>query len=200
MLLLIFACYVDVYEPGKSSSSYYSDSPTSSPSSSSSRDIEPQDSLHCEEHSYKVVKMRSQIWTAQNLNEIPKSGNSWCHGDFNNRCLLYGRLYDWTAAMNVCPDGWRLPTKDDFDVLSEWDADDLRYTSVWHAAFGGFRNEDGSFTGGLGTGILGDEGYWWSSTAVGDRAYYYSLAKGGPKLKRYDAKKTMGFSVRCIKR
>jgi len=203
LMLILSACYVDVYETGKSSSSYY---PYSSDShySSSSQKIEPQDSVLCGERTYKVIKMGSQIWTAQNLNETPKAGtSSWCYGNIDENCNIhgYGRLYDWDAAMSVCgtcDGGWRLPTKDDYDDLSEWDAEDLRRTSVWHAVFGGQRHKDESIS----FRFKDRYGYWWSSTVYGktNRPYYYEFEIGGVRMHRFDEEKTMGFSVRCIKK
>jgi len=199
--LLISACYLDVYKIGDSSSSYYTYSSDSHSSSSSSQKIEAQDSLYCGEHSYKIVKIGSQTWTAQNLNEIPKSGNSWCYGGFNEKCNIhgYGRLYDWEAATNVCNtcDGsWKLPSKSDYEKLSDLEGDVLRATSVWHAVFGGMRYEDES----RGFAFMDTYGYWWSSTDDGIWAYYFELAKNGIRLDKFSEKKTKGYSVRCIKK
>ncbi len=203
--LLIFACYVDVYETGKSSSSYYYSEPAPSyNSSSSSQTIVPQsDSLHCEKHSYKIIKMGLQMWTAQNLNEIPKSGASWCYGNFDENCNIhgYGRLYDWEAAMSICSacdGGWRLPTKEDFDELLNWDVEDLIRTSVWHAVYAGYRHNDES----IGFRFKDRYGDWWSSSVggKGNRPYYYELEIGGNQMHRYDQEKNFGFSVRCIKK
>jgi len=205
LTLLLSACYVDVYETGKSSSSYYTYS-SDSYNSSSSQEVVPQpDSIRCGEHSYKTIIMKktsSQTWIAQNLNEIPKVGTSWCYGNFDENCNIrrYGRLYDWAAAMSICSaceGDWKLPSKDDFDDLSDWDGDLLRATSVWDAVFAGFRYEDesrGPFA------FQGSYGYWWASTNSGDMAYSAKLASGGIKLDREWAKKAMGYSVRCIKK
>jgi len=194
--LFLFACFVEEREIGPNTDYYSSDSTSNSSRSSSSHTIVLLDSLPpYQGQSYKIVKMGSQTWLAQNLNAMPNSGDSWCYGYFDEHCAKFGRLYNWDAAMAVCPDGWKLPSKDDFDYLLDYE-DVLKATSVWHALFGGlkYEDEDRYFA------FMEDEGFWWSSTGVGNRAYYYNLKKSGNKLYRYDEKKTYGFSVRCIKK
>jgi len=201
LTLLISACYVDVYEIGNSSSSFSYPSSNSHNSSSSQKIDVLLDSVHCEKQSYKVVEIGSQTWIAQNLNEMPKSGNSWCPGGFDDRCNSgYGRLYDWAAAKTVCSTcgkEWVLPSKGDYEILSDVDADLLRATSVWHAAYNGLRYDDES----SGPFMFRDNyGYWWSSTESGQWAYYSVLIKNGVKMNVSYEKKTYGFSVRCIKK
>jgi hypothetical protein len=195
--VFIFGCFVEEREIGPNTNYYSSSSQSNSSRSSSSRAIDVLlDSLSYQEQSYKIVKMGSQTWIAQNLNAKPKpnSGDSWCYGYWDENCAKYGRLYNWEAAMSVCPEGWKLPSKDDFDYLSDYE-DVLKTTSVWHALLGGlkYEDEDRYFD------FLNKEGFWWSSTEAGNRAYYYNLKSSGDKLRRYDEKKTYGYSVRCIK-
>ena len=65
--------------------------------------------------SYKTVKIGSQWWMAENLNF--ESVNSYCLDDDVAKCAIYGRIYIWSAALSACPEGWHLPTIDEFDIM-----------------------------------------------------------------------------------
>ncbi|GBU22107.1 hypothetical protein R80B4_02012 [Fibrobacteres bacterium R8-0-B4] len=66
---------------------------------------------------YKTVKMPDgKVWMAQNINYQANSG-SWCYDDDNSNCEKYGRLYDWNTAKTVCPVGFHLPSREEWDNL-----------------------------------------------------------------------------------
>lgn len=66
----------------------------------------------------EFVRIGEQVWMAKNM-DADVSG-SFCYKGDSLNCKKYGRLYTWDAAQKVCPDGWRLPTENDFRQLREY--------------------------------------------------------------------------------
>jgi hypothetical protein len=69
-----------------------------------------------DKQTYRWVRLADgRNWMAENLTFL--AGNSWCYGKDPANCTGYGRLCTWETALNVCPGGWGLPSKADFDAL-----------------------------------------------------------------------------------
>jgi uncharacterized protein (TIGR02145 family) len=87
---------------------------------------------------YKSVVIGTQTWMAENL-KVNLPYFSKCYDDLESNCDIYGRLYNWTAAGSVCPDGWHLPEAEEWLTLINYveDGDEgsngrkLRTTSGW---------------------------------------------------------------------
>jgi uncharacterized protein (TIGR02145 family) len=166
---------------------------------------------------YKTVKIGAQTWMAENIN-YQTASDSWCYGDSAASCAKYGRLYTWNAAVNVCPTGWKLPTRDEWGTLAKaaggtGDYGDrgtagkaLKSTSGWRngtdtygfsALPGGERRrqQPNDFGG------AGLEGYWWTATEFysDDEAFYRGIYDSKDNVSDMSIGKNSGFSVRCIK-
>jgi uncharacterized protein (TIGR02145 family) len=172
---------------------------------------------------YKTVTIGNQVWMAENLNY--ETDDSWCYDNDTVNCRIYGRLYTWEAAMNACPDGWHLPTDEEWKELeiflgmSRKEADKkktrgtnegsrLKSTYGWDnngngdnttgfsALPGGHRDYTGSFY------YLGRTTYFWSFTEYSYSAWYRVLLYNYSEVSRnygYRFSKNHGFSVRCLR-
>jgi uncharacterized protein (TIGR02145 family) len=65
---------------------------------------------------YKTCVIDGKTWMAENLNY--QTDGSLCYDNDNSNCNKYGRLYNWTEALTVCPPGWRLPSHEDWVGLA----------------------------------------------------------------------------------
>lgn len=166
---------------------------------------------------YRVVQVNEFIiWMAENLRYADSTatpalvGNTACIGERGERCEE-GNLYTYAAAVNdlecatkvcfesekqvrgICPEGWRLPKKADWN----WLGYALNDGSVSFDAAGmlptGERN---------GNGIVKYDGYarfWLVEEDAGSSAfegYYYA---GDYLLQKQSYMKSFGYAVRCVK-
>lgn len=160
---------------------------------------------------YKTINIGGQWWLAENLNF--EMANSWCYENSDANCSEYGRLYTFNAATSACPSGWHLPSDSEWKdlemnlgmSLEEAEAIEQRGTdegtqlkdkgsSGFDVLFGGFRNEDGTYT------FLGTGGAFWTSSSYNlYLAWYRGFQNAESRIHRYFYDKDMGFSVRCIR-
>jgi uncharacterized protein (TIGR02145 family) len=154
---------------------------------------------------------------------------AWCY--LNNTTAngtTYGKLYNWYAVAGIwneasktnvgqrkklAPTGYHIPSDSEWTTLTTYlggenvAAVKMRATVLWYSAEatnssgfsglpGGNRGSDGTFS------YPGNDGSWWSSSAVDTSAAWYL------NLPRYlyyynnlvsNSSKTSGLSVRCLK-
>ena len=169
---------------------------------------------------YKTVKIGSQTWMAENLNY--KAAKSFCFENNLNACDLFGRLYTWEAARKACPDGWHLPSKDEWNALETFVADSLfggktdsvgyalKSASGWEEYEGKSGNGSDAFGFGalpagslFGDGtfdfVLGSTFFWEASEYGANEAYSRNLIYYGTKMIPFGFYKGGALSVRCVK-
>lgn len=108
------------------------------PVASETIDVEFTSCTDLEDRSYKVVKIGTQWWMAENLAYLPKvnpptlgsdnlpfyyiygySGTDVKVAKSTLNYATYGVLYNWTAAKSACPSGWHLPSDSEWKQLEE---------------------------------------------------------------------------------
>ncbi|HJX72132.1 MAG TPA: FISUMP domain-containing protein, partial [Bacteroidales bacterium] len=90
-------------------------------------------------NSYKTVQIGEQIWMRENLRSLHDADGTpitdvQVYDNDENNAFTYGRLYTWNAVMNgspsslsipsgvqgICPDGWRLPSDNEWYTLIKY--------------------------------------------------------------------------------
>lgn len=182
---------------------------------------------------YHTVTLGTQIWMVENLkttryrngDAIPNitSNTTWenltsgAYCNYNNDALnlaTYGGLYNYEAIKdprNVCPQGWKLPTNDDWQKLVvflggnniaggkmkeagtlHWDAPN---TGADNSS--GFTGLPGGNRGYGGFHSLGNSCYFWSNpSSTFSRALLYNFADISGIGNSSDV---LGLSIRCLK-
>lgn len=157
-----------------------------------------------DEHQYQTVTIAGATWMAENLAYKPNEGKFWAYDYNNDTVSIYGYLYDWDAAKKACPQGWTLPKKKDFDALLDtlgggvgcdaYQAMIPGGNSGFSATFGGWRGYYGYFS------FIDEMGYYWTSTPNGSLKAWNFVISTYESAAVLNDFKTMGFSVRCIKK
>jgi uncharacterized protein (TIGR02145 family)/uncharacterized repeat protein (TIGR02543 family) len=195
---------------------------------------------------YETVQIGGQCWMAENLAYLPEvspsangsstnpyyyvygyQGTNVTEAKATTNYQTYGALYNWPASLDACPEGWHLPTDDEWKILEgtvdsqypvgdpEWDdtglrgldaGENLKSTSGWNSngngtdlyGFGALPGGIRHFSGSYYT--LGFDGYWWSSSETsGTHAWSRGLGFVNDGSYRSNNFKTSGYSVRCLK-
>ena len=175
---------------------------------------------------YKTTELNGQTWMAENLNYAGnKVGESFCYGNDEDICEIYGRLYTREAAMNsadcgtsdlcrlgegpiqgICPAGWHIPSVAEINAL--WDELDSNVNS-WVSMKGWAIDRAGGDSYGLSfipAGMDGAHGFqhldsiasMWLYSPNGSQNYLV-LNSETDKVFISDYSSYASVSVRCVK-
>ncbi len=159
---------------------------------------------------YRTIKVGSRLWLADNLNY--KMDGSFCYKDDESQCMAYGRLYTWDAAVNACPQGFHLPTDDDFQSLWQAAGADFNAAYLLKAEYGWSGETNGNDTLKFSAmpagnrfddetyGNLSKFAFFWSSEASTEKqnARVWYMTSKSMAFSFMNKPKIFGFSVRCV--
>lgn len=175
---------------------------------------------------YNTVQIGTQCWLKENLDAgtmvtMTADTNSsilikkYCYQNKPENCAIYGGLYQWKGAMRnsteektrgICPEGWHIPAKAEFEVLKAFTMDNSNLLKAaadstesgstgFTALLAGYR---GYFSGTCAS--LGNCALYWTSTELdNDSAFNLYLTADNNKISFDDNYKINAFSVRCVK-
>jgi len=150
--------------------------------------------------------------------------NAEMYPDTAANLALFGRLYSWYSAMHlpegnnaaipdadeqgyiqgVCPEGWRVPTIEEYQRIYAFSSPELRTFGYWLIA-GNNSSNFSAFPGGIYNSganscfYLKGDAFFWTSTAVSNLGKYVHLTCNCPDLLFNDVGKVDGMSIRCLK-
>ena len=201
---------------------------------------------------YNTITIGTQVWMKENLKTTKYNNGDligtttpatldissestpkyqWaCNGNESN-VVTYGRLYTWYAVAdnrNVCPTGWHVPTKDEWEILTNYIASNgygyggsvyniaksMASTSGWQTfgVAGTVGNDQSSNNTTSFTALpAGDRNYsyfnslgtfavWWSSTEWNTtQSYLRVIEYQNSDVGGSMDVKSYGYSVRCLR-
>jgi uncharacterized protein (TIGR02145 family) len=195
-----------------------------------------------EGQAYNTIQIGLQCWFRENLNAgtmvngaVNQTNNNekekYCYENDSANCKKYGGLYQWdemmqytaqSKARGICPEGWHVPSDDDWCALTEfidaavdcastgWSGTDIgeemKTASGWFEAGNG---TNGSGFSALPAGFnsptegftsITEITYFWSSDEkTAASAWLRILPHFYSTIGRSNDSKSNGFSVRCVK-
>lgn len=188
---------------------------------------------------YKTIRLGTQTWMAENLRTTRMKDNTaispvtsemdwaaltapgycWYGNVLSNSPVAVecGALYNWhtVSSGNLCPDGWHVPSQDDFNALvsfvggadiaggklkengtKHWNRPNAMATNLsgFTGLPTGMRNADGAYAG------IGNAALFWTATEhSGTAAVSAVLLNNTGAYGENNFAREAGLSVRCIK-
>ncbi len=165
---------------------------------------------------YKTLKVGDYNLMLENLNYA--ADGSSCFRDSDEFCKIYGRAYDyetaigdeeedWDGVEGVCPEGWRIPSAEEWIYLIQNSGGRLQHKkgskasaivakNIFNLKLAGNRSHanDQYF-------LIGKKGYYMTSSVEEGRWVVIDFSRKGKGFEmtmNSDALKERGISCRCI--
>ena len=165
---------------------------------------------------YRVVKIGAQVWMAENFRFASRDSFSINDNDENDS--VYGRLYTWEEAMEIAPEGWHLPTIDDWKRLNRYvpryskisTGTALKCKESWKKGFNSPEGKDIYGFSALATGfwnsvkknfsnITFSTNFWTATESDSERAYSILLHYLNEDIKAEASNILNGLPIRFVK-
>ncbi len=165
---------------------------------------------------YKTIGIGNTIIMAENLRYVTDGAVFYDNNPMNGS--VYGLLYKWETALEACPTGWRLPTRNEYDMIRGYLGGEYvaggklkkSGTEFWLSPNQFGSNETGFSAVGAGGyypghldfyGIKENTTFWTQTEATEDLVWsvVLSYTTNTMYIQNTTRKETGYFSVRCIK-
>ena len=115
---------------------------------------------------YKTITIGNLCIMAENLAYIPASGKYWVYNRNPENIKKYGLLYDWETAQAVVPDGWHLPSQEEWETIYKAFGGDPKtaFTSITTGAYRTFNPVYAGYQCGKSFYYEGVYAEYWGST------------------------------------
>lgn len=170
---------------------------------------------------YATIKIGNQCWMQTNLKagtllslpNYPSDNNTierWALNNDINIGDTHGSFYTWNELMNyessesnqgICPDGWHIPTLDEFNVLIDlYGGTSLAGGAMKHNGASGFNATMLGMVD-FNPGFYGANfsSFYWTSTPADNGAYNISVLQSGPSVFIQNSTPQTGYLAKCIK-
>ncbi|MDR0206345.1 MAG: M6 family metalloprotease domain-containing protein [Bacteroidales bacterium] len=174
---------------------------------------------------YNVVELSGRCWLKENLRNTKYQDNSIIpfakpyyhlqYPDSTQYKIDFGLLYDYQSVFpeplragtrEICPDGWRIPTVEEWKLLEVYDAKDLKNPFFWLQPNNNTNNSEFdsrsagwfNFTTQRFEYLYGYTAYW-SSNATANTCTCAILNYNCNIIELVEIQKNNAISVRCIK-
>ena len=183
---------------------------------------------------YNVVKIGDQLWMAENLKYLPSVVNPGMYSPSSPACYVYGYdgmdvaeaktnvnyatygvLYNWNAAVILCPSGWHLPSEVEWTQLTSFlggstvGGGKLKETGTTHWAdpnvgatdeYGFSALPGGFYAPSVRFSDINLNALWWSSEDYGSSyAIRLHIYFAYPNIYFHYSDKAEAYSVRCVR-
>lgn len=164
-------------------------------------------------HTYKTVRIGKQVWMAENLAFLPAVSKFATGSDVDKYYYVqayegvdvseakatanysaFGVLYNWSAAVSACMNGWHLPSDKEWSILNSFLSE---HGYVEDGS--GFNVQLCNIRLNTGDAGIGDKAWFWSASIDDSNVLARFVSPYRATGFRYPLPKSYGLPVRCVK-